>query len=141
VTYLDMVADRAGVPVKVKKYDDEYKIYTPEGELVAYFKLSQIPGCCGICVSYNSGVDERFRSRGIGSILNSMRIQMAYEDGYTVLMGTTVETNGHELRILEKNGWRQISSFVNKRTRRTVLVHEVTVYDTGIEVGMILGRR
>lgn len=111
-----------------KLYTGAYKLVLGDFEQeVARFNLVPMPGCCGICISTGSKVDDEFKGKGIGTLLNSLRIDIAREMGYGLLMCTDVETNTPQRRILGKNGWRDIHKFVNPRTKNSVYVTVVNL--------------
>lgn len=91
-------------------------------ENVAEWGLIQMIGCCGICVSTRSFVSYKYRNKGLGSILNEIRIIYAKCLGYGILMCTDIEQNTAQRKILAKNGWKDIFSFVNPRSSNTVFI-------------------
>ena len=80
----------------------------PLTTLIATFSLTEMPGCCGVLISFHSEVSSKFRNKGIGTILNQLRIEIAELLGYTVLMCTDKATNINQSKILKKNGWKSI---------------------------------
>ena len=84
--------------------------------------LSQLPGCCGVVVSHNSYIARDLRGYGLGDYFHKERLKSAKAQGYSCIMATTVSTNLAEIHILEKNGWKKVHEFVNKRTNNTVQV-------------------
>lgn len=88
--------------------------------LVSFFTMIQMPGCCGVVVSTGSLVSACYRKKGIGTLLNLFRIEIAKILGYSLIFCTDVTENTAESRILEKNGWKIIDRFLNKRTNNNV---------------------
>lgn len=97
-------------PVDFVLYNDKKTM------VISMFRMVQLPGCCGVCVSFHSTVSAEFRSRGIGTLLNKVRMEMARADGYTIMLCTDRMKNEPQRRILEKNGWKDIYRFTNRRT-------------------------
>lgn len=89
---------------------------------VASFSLRQLPGCCGVLVSYHGRVYNPYRKMGIGTLLNQMKIDIARVWGYTTLLCTDVIDNQPQRKILGKNGWKDIHTFTNKRTGNLVAI-------------------
>lgn len=83
---------------------------------ITQFKLVQLPGCCGICISTGVFVHNNYRNKGINSILNNMRIELAKYSGYGILLCTDKDNNDYERKTLNKNDWKDIYSFINPRT-------------------------
>lgn len=95
----------------------------PQGQSIAVFKMLRMPGCCGVCISTGSVIFENnFRGKGLGSILNRLRIDMARKAGYGILFCTDVEKNIPQRKILSKNGWSDIYQFNNPRTKNEVIL-------------------
>jgi hypothetical protein len=89
---------------------------------VVRFSLEQLPGCCGVLVSYHVEVRKKYQNKGINSYLQGIREQIARHNGYTMLMCTTTLDNLAEIHILKTHGWTCDSAFVNKRTAHGVMV-------------------
>lgn len=103
---------------------------------IARFKLICMPGCCGIVISTDACVYSDYRRKGLGTILNNMRRQIAWQFGYTAMICTDVMVNIPQQRILKRNGWNTLFHFVNRRTENAVSMHgTMTVTSTGVDVG------
>ena len=89
---------------------------------IASFHLYPMINCCGICVSTGSRVHKDFQKLGLGTLLNTLRIDIARNLGYGLLLCTDVESNEPQRKILQKNGWRDIHKFINPRTKNTVII-------------------
>lgn len=99
-------------------------------DTIAVFSLAQMPGCCGICISHGSFVYTDYRGKGIGSILNQLRQEIAREDGYTILMCTDVVGNEPQRKLLRRNKWRDILFLNNKRTDNEVALSIKELYSS-----------
>jgi hypothetical protein len=93
----------------------KYELVVKE-ETIASFELHPMINCCGICVSTKSNISEKYRNKGLGTILNSIRIDIARYNNYSLLLCTDIESNIPQRKILKANGWKDVHSFVNKRT-------------------------
>lgn len=143
--YLEKIADLLQLPrtIKMKKacYSDsdiseglapnsgEFQVVKQDGKLIAKFELRRMPGCCGVCISCHSLVETGFRKKGLGTLLNQMRLVMARQMGYGVLMCTDIMTNTVQHKILEKNNWQYLMTFNNPRTKNNVLIHAFNLND------------
>jgi len=93
---------------------------------VSNFRLLEFPGCCGIALSTGAYVFPEFRERGIGTLLNMLRIEIARAHGYTVMVCTANDADdGLMDRLLLKNWWEEAFSFINKRTNNKVSMYRV----------------
>ena len=101
-----------------------FHVFTKKGRVcIASFKLAQMPGCCGLLVSYNSGVAPPFRNKGVASALHKIKIKMAKDWGYSAMMCTDIVGNKPQEKILTKNKWATIANFKNRhRTDNDVAV-------------------
>ena len=105
----------------------EYKLDLEGVGKIASFKLVPMPNCCGICVSTQANVHKDYQGKGIGTLLNSIRIDIARYLGYGCLMCTDVERNESQRRILSRNGWKDVYKFVNPRTQNTIFVSVINL--------------
>ena len=93
----------------------EFKVLNKDN-IISQFKLIQMPGCCGICISTGTYVNPEFRGKGVNIILNNFRIDIATYLGYGLLMCTDLKSNTPQMKTLDKNGWKHIHEFKNPRT-------------------------
>jgi len=85
------------------------------------FTLTEQVNCCGILISTNTSVRSDLRGRGIGTELQALKLALAKEFGYSMLMCTVNMTgNPGQVSILEKNGWSRVAAFNNGRTKNDV---------------------
>ena len=94
---------------------------------VARWELLQMLHCCGICVSTSAYVHELYRNKDLGTVLNLLRIYQARKQGYGCLMCTDIESNTAQRKILKKNGWTDIHSFINPRTKNKILLSVINL--------------
>ncbi len=99
----------------------KYNLFLDENK-IASFELHPMINCCGICVSTRAEVNEDWRNKGLGQLLNSIRIDIARAAGYSLLLCTDIDKNEAQRKILKANGWTDIHSFVNSRTKNRVYI-------------------
>ena len=102
--------------VKDTFYGLKFEIIDLQGNLISTFRLLQMVGCCGICISTGTYVHPDFRGKGVNIILNNFRIDIAKHLGYGLLMCTDLKSNTPQMKTLDKNGWKHIREFQNPRT-------------------------
>ena len=95
--------------------------------VAASFELHPMINCCGICVSTKAFVAEGFRRKGLGTLLNNLRIEIARLNGYGLLLCTDVESNEAQRKVLAKNGWKDVHDFVNPWTQNKVFISVVNL--------------
>jgi GNAT superfamily N-acetyltransferase len=104
-----------------------YQVRAFAGELllktVAGWRMKEMPGCCGICIATGAYVMPDFRGKGIGGVLNKLRIKIATELKYGLLLCTDRVENEPQQKILTKNGWSEIKRFLNPKTHNEIGVH------------------
>lgn len=104
-----------------------YVMKNAAGSVAAKFSLVPMINCCGIVVSTQAEVTSGFQGKGLGTLLNSFRIDLARHKGYGVLLCTDVESNEPQRRVLKKNGWKDIFKFVNPRTKNVVCISVINL--------------
>ena len=102
--------------IKDTFYGLKFEIIDLQGNLISTFRLLQMVGCCGICISTGTYVHPDFRGKGVNIILNNFRIDIAKHLGYGLLMCTDLKSNTPQMKTLDKNGWKHIHEFQNPRT-------------------------
>lgn len=102
--------------------DDDYLTDDGAKTRMGGFRLVSMPGCCGIAISTGSWVHHEFRSRGIGTILNKARLDLAKILEFGAVICTDVSHNAPSRKLLEKNGWKDVFKFKNPRTRNEVFL-------------------
>jgi len=90
---------------------------------IAQFTLAPLIGCCGVCISTGAVVLRNWRNKGLGKLLNLLRIHIATHLGYGLLLATSKETNEPQSKIFFANGWEAVQQFVNPRTGNHLVVH------------------
>lgn len=98
------------------------KVLGTKPTIAASFELMPMINCCGICVSTMAQVNKDYRGKGLGTLLNSFRIDLARHLGYSLLLCTDDMANVNQRTILQKNGWKDIHTFFNARTQHTVAI-------------------
>lgn len=98
-----------------------YHVYF-KNEYLSQFSLAQFPACCAYVISHTCYVAGKFKSLGIGSLLNEFRQEISRNMGFTSIICTDIETNSHQRKILSKNGFKDIYNAVNKRTKNNVFI-------------------
>lgn len=100
---------------------------TDKERTLACWTLVQLTGCCGVCVSTAAWVDPSYRKKGLGGILNSLRIDLAKTFNYSLLFCTDITSNKPQSKILKANDWTELYKFVNKNTGNTVALHVINL--------------
>lgn len=108
---------------------------------ISEFNLQQFPACCGILLSTKSSVYHKFRGKGVATRLNAFRKAIAHHEGYSLLICTDVASNSPQNKVLAKNGWKDVHTFVNSRTGNTLNIsvsevlrpHTFSLVSTGKE--------
>lgn len=93
---------------------------------IAQFNLVMLPGCCGVVVSHGMFIAPDYRDKKLNNLLNSFKIEMAVDAGYSLMICTDISTNEPEKKTLARNGWKDIYRFTNKRTHNVI---DLTIKD------------
>lgn len=92
------------------------------GKVVSRFCISLLPGCGTVAVFHGVVVEEKWRGRGLGSLLHRLRLAAIVEAEVTLVLCTVVSGNTPQIRILERNGWVEGRRFVNNVTGNEVVL-------------------
>lgn len=99
---ISRVKDEAKARFIVKNRDEEK---------VATFCFESFPGCWWIVCSTESYVEMKFRGRGIGTRLNSLRVKAASLVGFKRMLATVRDDNEPQIGVLLRNDWRRTTTF------------------------------
>lgn len=94
---------------------------------ISSWKLYQLPHCCAYMVSCNVIVRNDYQKKGIGTILNQLRIEIGKHLGYSAILCTDISQNEGQRAILAKNGWKDIHNITNKRTKNLVYLSVINL--------------
>jgi len=95
--------------------------------VISTWNLYQLQHCCAFMVSCNVKVQENYRNKRIGTILNQLRQDLGRLLGYSSIICTDIEQNTNQRKLLATNGWKDIHSVVNKRTNNRVYLTVVNI--------------
>ena len=94
-----------------------------QGLVVASWSLTEMPGCCGILVAHGCAVYPPHQHKGVGLLLNQMRQVIALQRGYSMLFLTDNDHHLYNRRIIRKEAYRSLATFINKRTFNKVWLY------------------
>lgn len=144
--YAAKVRDLFGFPVRFEHVSvkdpshgeiHQFSCYSTNDPItyIAYFKLVDMPGCCGVVVSTGSLIHPAYRCKGLGTLLNTMRIELANELGFGAIICTDKLVNLPQRRILDKNGWFEAAQFNNPNTGNDVSIHTYVLHPSRASQG------
>lgn len=88
---------------------------------LASFTLEHMPGCGGILLSHDSWVGHSERGKGVGTLMQEMKMWIASKLEAAMLLATVVVGNEAEEGLLGKHGWKQVGpAFRNVHTGNNV---------------------
>ena len=88
---------------------------------VASFILEFLPSCGGVLLSNNSWVNQAFRGKGVGSLMQEMKMWIANKLEVSMLLATVIVGNEAEEALLGKHGWKPVGpSFRNVHTENDI---------------------
>lgn len=94
---------------------------------IGSFRLYQLQHCCAFMVSCNAVVEKDYRGKRIGTTLNMLRQDIGRLLGYSAILCTDIAQNTYQRQLLKTNGWRDLFSLVNKRTKNTVYLSVISI--------------
>ena len=101
-------------------YEIYHEIYNDNKHYIAEFTLAKMPGCCGVVISTGAWIDYKYRRCGLGKLLNKIRIELAKDKGYSLLLCTDLIRNTPQRKILRKNKWLPLYRFTNRNTNNNL---------------------
>lgn len=87
---------------------------------VLYGNMMQLPGCCGVCLSFHANLNYPYRGKKFGKYFWGLRREIASRAGYTVLLGTTSQAQFQQEKIFESSRLELVKEFQNRRTRNNI---------------------
>lgn len=81
-----------------------------------YCELNSFPGNSQIVVSNHAFVYPEKRGKGYGNANHKLRMERATLLGYDYVICTVKSNNTPELKILAKNGFKELDEFMNTNT-------------------------
>lgn len=103
---------------------------------LARWWFSTFPGNCGIIVSMYGTVYHPYLRKGIGTLLNKIRIYQAKQMDYSLLMCTDRHHNSPSIKILDKNKWTKAAKFVNLNTDNLCDIYCIDLRQSYSELGI-----
>lgn len=77
------------------------------------FHLQQLPGCCGVGLSYHTNVNSQ--KKGLGTLLMAFKEKVMFEAEYPMLMMTCRLDNAGQLAVMKKRGFKSVFEWENCR--------------------------
>ncbi len=88
---------------------------------VGTFRLQHMAGCGGILLSHGAYVARTARGKGIGTLMQEMKVWLASKMEAGMLLATVIVGNEAEEGLLGKHGWKQVGPpFRNVHTENNV---------------------
>ena len=115
-----------GIFITEEKEGGKFLVRSLDGP-IATFSLQELPGCCGILISYWSEVVPEFRKKGIGAELVQIRMMAARAMKYGSMLATVDKKNSDEVSLLNNAHWNKVSEFRNPRTSNIIEVYIVNL--------------
>lgn len=82
--------------------------------------MSQLPGCCGVCVSHDSCVMASHQHKKLATICMGLKKAIAKQLGFTMMLVTDKDYNIYNTKVFDKHGFKPCFEFKNARTSNAV---------------------
>lgn len=115
-----------GIFISEEKEGGKFLVRSLEGP-IATFSLQELPGCCGVIVSYWSEVTPTYRKKGIGAELLEIRMMAARAMKYGSMLATVDKSNDEEVVLLNRARWDKVKEFRNPRTQNLIEIYLVNL--------------
>lgn len=98
----------------------------------ARFCLTELSGCPSIVISHGAEVREDLRGQGLGDKVHKSRLNIAQNELQKDYIICTVNAdNVAQLRILKKNKWKLLDSFIDACSHHKVCIYGKKLTPTG----------
>lgn len=87
-----------------------------------FWELNPFPGNNQIVVSNHAFIYPEKRKQGKGTEKNKLRLTQAKFLGYDYILCTVIVTNEPQMKILIKNGFKELDEFDNKETGNKIKI-------------------
>jgi hypothetical protein len=91
-------------------------------DMYGRFTFATLPGNCGIVVSTDTWIAEKWRRQGSAARLHKIKDIIARQLGYSLMLSTTISTNMPQVVSAAKAGWKFVDHFKNGRTNNQCLI-------------------
>jgi len=115
-----------GIFISEEKTGGKFLVRSLEGP-IATFSLQELPGCCGVIVSFWSEVTPEYRKKGIGAELLEIRMMAARAMRYGSMLATVDKANNDEVTLLNKANWSKAKEFRNPRTQNLIEIYLINL--------------
>tara|TARA_R110000822_G_scaffold302649_2_gene426970 strand:+ start:20548 stop:20853 length:306 start_codon:yes stop_codon:yes gene_type:complete len=85
-----------------------------------YGELNNFPGCNQIIVSNHAFIYKDKRGLGKGDQNHKLRLEKAKLMGYDYMICTVISSNVPQIKILLKNKWKILDTFLNSETSNKI---------------------
>ncbi len=105
----------------------QFKVRTENVDIVE-FCISQLPGCCGVCVFHWFRINPSFRGLGIGTFMLEIACGFAIKFSYYRMILTDVDDNDPMKKIIESRKDSVLfTNFTKKKTGKSVNIHAINL--------------
>lgn len=98
-----------------------YEVYQGTNR-ISTFRLYELHPRCAFMV-----VEEDFRNKRIGTVLNNLRQDVGRLLGYSAILCTDIDRNIHQRKLLATNGWKDVHTLINKRTGNRIYLSVIDI--------------
>lgn len=86
------------------------------------FKMRDMYDCCGIIVASDLYVAEKYRQKGIGTLIMKFVVDFSTYYGYGVIQATDKKENENQVKIFERTGFKKSHEFLNPKTKSKLIM-------------------
>jgi len=88
--------------------------------LLGSFRMSPMPGCCGVVISHETHLAPAYRNTGYSDRFREIKEALAKHLGYSVMIATTQMHNLSAVGNMYKSKYNMVDTFNNKRTNNLI---------------------
>src|SRR5206468_2279986 len=116
---IDTLADAV---IDERVTSDDLSVHSASLAQSWHFQMQQLPGCCGVIVSFHQFICEALRNKGLGKRLQALKEAIARKLKFGLMLCTVTADNEAQVKVLTATGWKEIDNFINPHTQHKVLL-------------------
>lgn len=117
---IDVGADDAEKGLDKGIYVEVHRVSESSRIVIGHFRLTPMPGCCGIVVSHGAFLNPNSRHSGLSQPFRDIKEKVAKHYGYSLMIATNDLSNIAGTVSMVRSNYKFVHSFTNSRTKNRI---------------------
>ena len=101
-------------------FSEAYFVFKVGNLVLGSFRMSPMPGCCGVVISHDTHLNPQHRNSGYSDRFRELKEALAKHLGYSVVIATTQMHNLPAVGNMYKSKYNMVDTFKNSRTNNLI---------------------